>query len=106
MNTIASASYWPPWLRFARLASPSEDNTSFLCDGETLRFAKRTSVLEEGEQFYDYPELLERYRDRVLKLFGGIKAKYPEVTHMNKELNKFCTALVKQVYMSQAYIME
>jgi len=58
-------------------------NTSFLCDGETLRFAKRTSVLEEGEQFYDYPELLERYRDRVLKLFGGIKAKYPEVTHIS-----------------------
>ena len=25
---------------------------------------------------------------------------------LNKELNKFCTALVKQVYMSQAYIME
>ena len=58
-------------------------NTSFLCDGETLRFAKRTSMLEEGEQFYDYPELLERYRDRVLKLFGDIKAKYPEVTHIS-----------------------
>ena len=52
-------------------------NTSFLCDGETMRFAKRTSMLEEGEQ----------------KL-------------LNKELNKFCTALVKQVYMSLAYIME
>ena len=25
---------------------------------------------------------------------------------LNKELNKFCTALVKHVYMSQAYIME
>ena len=58
-------------------------NTSFLCDGETVRFAKRTSMLEEGEQFYDYPELLERYRDRVLKLFGDIKAKYPEVTHIS-----------------------
>ena len=58
-------------------------NTSFLCDGETLRFAKRTSVLEEGEQFYDYPELLERYRDRVLELFGDIKAKYPEMTHVS-----------------------
>ena len=58
-------------------------NTSFLCDGETLRFAKRTSMLEDGEQFYDYPELLERYRDRVLKLFGDIKAKYPEVTHIS-----------------------
>ena len=52
-------------------------NTSFLCDGETVRFAKRTSMLEESEQ----------------KL-------------LNKELNKFCTALVKQVYMSQAYIIE
>ena len=58
-------------------------NTSFLCDGETVRFAKRTSMLEEGELFYDYPELLERYRDRVLKLFGDIKAKYPEVTHIS-----------------------
>ena len=58
-------------------------NTSFLCDGKTVRFAKRTSMLEEGEQFYDYPELLERYKDRVLKLFGGIKAKYPEVTHIS-----------------------
>ena len=58
-------------------------NTSFLCDGETLKFAKRTSMLEEGEQFYDYPELLERYRDRVMKLFCGIKAKYPEATHIS-----------------------
>ena len=58
-------------------------NTSFLCDGETVRFAKRTSMLEEGEQFYDYPELLERYKDRVQKLFGDIKAKYPEATHIS-----------------------
>ena len=32
-------------------------NTSFLCDGETVRFAKRTSMLEDGEQFYDYGEM-------------------------------------------------
>jgi len=58
-------------------------NTSFLCDGETMRFAKRTSMLEDGEQFYNYPELLERYKDRVLRLFSDIKAKYPEVTHIS-----------------------
>ena len=29
-----------------------------------------------------------------------------EQKSLNKELNKLCTALVKQVYMSQAYIME
>ena len=43
-------------------------NTSFLCDGESVRFAKRTSLLEKDEKFYDYPELLERYRDRVVAL--------------------------------------
>ena len=58
-------------------------NTSFLCDGETVRFAKRTSMLEDGEQFYDYPELLKRYKDRMLELFGDIKAKYPEMTHVS-----------------------
>ena len=58
-------------------------NTSFLCDGETVRFAKRTSILEADEQFYNYPELLERYRERVLRLFSDIKAKYPEVTHIS-----------------------
>ena len=58
-------------------------NTSFLCDGETVRFAKRTSMLEDGEQFYDYPELLERYKARVLKLFTDIRAKFPEVTHIS-----------------------
>ena len=53
-------------------------NTSFLCDGEDVRFAKRTSMLAYGEQFYDYPEYLDRYKDRVLKHFTDIKAKYPE----------------------------
>lgn len=58
-------------------------NTSFLCDGIDVGFAKRTSILVAGEQFYEYPELLEHYRDRVLNLFVDIKAKYPEVTHIS-----------------------
>lgn len=58
-------------------------NTSFLCDGETVRFAKRTSMLKDNEQFYDYPELLERYKARVLKLSTGLRAKYPEVNHIS-----------------------
>ena len=58
-------------------------NTSFLCDGETVRFAKRTSMLEESEQFYDYPELLERHKDRVLRLFADIKERHPGVTHIS-----------------------
>ena len=58
-------------------------NTSFLCDGRDVGFAKRTSMLAEGEQFYDYPELVARYKERVLKLFADIKARCPEVTQIS-----------------------
>lgn len=58
-------------------------NTSFLCDGEDVRFAKRTSMLADGEQFYDYPELLGRYKERVLNLFTNVNAKYPDVKQIS-----------------------
>ncbi len=40
-------------------------NTSFLCDGEEVRFAKRTSVLSGDENFYDFLSLLEAYKTKV-----------------------------------------
>ena len=58
-------------------------NTSFLCVGNEVKFAKRTSVLAEGENFYEYAELLEAYKDRVLSLFSKVKAKFPEITHIS-----------------------
>ena len=58
-------------------------NTSFLCDGNEVKFAKRTSVLAEEENFYEYAELLETYKDRVLSLFGRVKARYPEISHIS-----------------------
>lgn len=54
-------------------------NTSFLCDGNEVKFAKRTSVLADDEKFYDYPELLEAYKNKVMKLFGRIKEKHHNV---------------------------
>jgi Rnl2 family RNA ligase len=57
-------------------------NCSFVTDGHTVQFAKRTEVLKPGEAFYDYEELLERYRDRVLRLFQRIKAKYVDTESM------------------------
>lgn len=54
-------------------------NTSFLCDGESIRFAKRTSVLEAEESFYDYPELLDRYKERVVALTKELMAIYADV---------------------------
>lgn len=55
-------------------------NTSFLCDGEEVRFAKRTSVLSDDDRFYDFQTLLEAYRPRVLSLFRRIREAHPAVT--------------------------
>lgn len=46
--------------------------------------------------------------DDFLKDHGGSYSALDkcEQKSLNKELNKLCAALVKQVYMSQAYIME
>ena len=41
-------------------------NTSFLCDGENVKFAKRTSILETEEMFYEKPEQSEMYYDNVV----------------------------------------
>lgn len=54
-------------------------NTSFLCDGKDVKFAKRTSILEENENFYNYREILDEYRDKVLSMFRRISLHYAEV---------------------------
>jgi len=53
-------------------------NTCFVTDGQEVQFAKRTGLVEKDEQFYDYEELLERYKDKVRRLFQLIKSEYPD----------------------------
>lgn len=55
-------------------------NTSFLCDGEDVKFAKRTSVLSEDDKFYDFQSMLEAYKTRVLSLFRRICDTHPSVS--------------------------
>lgn len=43
-------------------------NTSFLCDGTTIQFAKRTAVLAEDEKFYDFQQIVAALREQVLAL--------------------------------------
>lgn len=58
-------------------------NTSFLCDGTEVKFAKRTSILADDEKFYDFQSLLEAYKPRVLSLFRRVKEMHPEVTSIS-----------------------
>ena len=55
-------------------------NTSFLCDGEDVKFAKRTSVLSDDDKFYDFQSMLETYNPRVLSLFKRIHVTHPDVS--------------------------
>lgn len=52
-------------------------NCCFITDGKDVGFAKRTGPVLPGETFYNYEELLSRYREKVLSLFPLIKVHYP-----------------------------
>ncbi|MDR1609951.1 MAG: RNA ligase, Rnl2 family [Candidatus Symbiothrix sp.] len=57
-------------------------NCCFTTDGQDLGFGKRTSLVEDGEKFYDYKELLERYRDKVIRLFQRVRERYDGTRNM------------------------
>ena len=52
-------------------------NVSFLCDGIEVEFAKRTALVAKGEKFYEYEALLNTYKDKIIRLFQDVVAKYP-----------------------------
>ena len=54
-------------------------NFCFVTDGITITAGKRTGFIEADEKFYDYEELLERYKQRVTNLFSIVKTKFTDV---------------------------
>ena len=54
-------------------------NCSFLCDGQDIQFAKRTAVVGEGEDFYQWQELAERYRERIYKVYSIVQRLHPTI---------------------------
>ena len=53
-------------------------NCCLVTDGNSVRFAKRTSLIDAGELFYDYEKLLESYREQALGLFQRAREKHPD----------------------------
>ncbi len=58
-------------------------NASFLCDGTEIVFAKMTAVIENGEVFYDYGELVDTYRNNILALAKDAMGQYPGAVQVN-----------------------
>ena len=54
-------------------------NVCFMTDGETVSFGKRSGFVEEGEKFYNYEKLFERYTDKVIAFFSAVKKERPEI---------------------------
>lgn len=55
-------------------------NFSFIVeakDPDTVKIAKRTSIIEEGEEFYGCRAVLEKYEDKVLDLTKGLFMEFP-----------------------------
>ena len=58
-------------------------NTSFVCDGTDVKLAKRTAMLADDENFYEFQPLLEAYKPKVLHLFNYIKESHPNVVRIS-----------------------
>ena len=58
-------------------------NCCFVTDGQEVRFAKRTSFVESGEIFYNFEELYERYKEKVIHLFNRVRSKYTDLESLS-----------------------
>jgi len=94
----------------------SDELKALIVEGETYvtenRLANVVSHIGEVHFPKDFGKVMGLFSKDVLedylKEHGNLYTalEKSEQKLLTKELNKFCTALVKQVYMSQAYIME
>ena len=55
-------------------------NVSIITDGETVRMARRTALLEPGEHFFGWEAVLDRYEWPVCHIFNRLSLDYPEMT--------------------------
>ena len=69
----------PADLRFVVQEKVHGSNTSFVTDGNEIKFAKRTDYIADGEKFFDYEELLDRYTPKVKKLYAALKKQYKDM---------------------------
>lgn len=54
-------------------------NFSFYTDGREIKIAKRTAFIEKKDKFFNAHQVLEAYKEKVIKVFGKVKTLYPEV---------------------------
>lgn len=69
----------PAGTRFVVQEKVHGSNCSFLCDGSQIQFAKRTAVVGPEEDFYQWQELADRYREHIYKVYSMLKACFSDL---------------------------
>jgi Rnl2 family RNA ligase len=57
-------------------------NFSFLTDGNEIRCAKRSGIIEESENFYNHNIVLEKYKDEVKNIFKFLKDEFKDTADL------------------------
>lgn len=55
-------------------------NFAFHCDGKEVRCASKSQMLDENSRFYSFQRVLDKYRDRVLKVWDFMNFAYGSET--------------------------
>jgi len=48
-------------------------NFSFITDGESVKVAKRTDFIKDGENFFYWKKIFDKYKDKIIDLYKEIK---------------------------------
>ena len=51
-------------------------NCCIITNGNDTKFAKRSGIIKEGENFFNYETVLEEFRPKIINAFNYIKKKY------------------------------
>lgn len=51
-------------------------NCCIITNGNDTKFAKRSGIVEDGENFFNYEKVLEEFRPKIINAFNYIKKKY------------------------------
>lgn len=51
-------------------------NCCIITNGNDTKFAKRSGIIKEGENFFNYEKVLEEFRPKIINAFNYIKKKY------------------------------
>eukprot|EP01119_Soliformovum_irregulare_P006110 TRINITY_DN17880_c0_g1_i1.p1 TRINITY_DN17880_c0_g1~~TRINITY_DN17880_c0_g1_i1.p1 ORF type:complete len:349 (-),score=75.66 TRINITY_DN17880_c0_g1_i1:42-1088(-) len=69
---------FPPDSRWVVLEKVHGSNFSFLCDGQQMKYARRTDMLDPAETFFGWQEI-QKYNSSIMDMFRTVQDKHPQV---------------------------